>query len=180
MRLNGIRLSGVHRTILYAAFTVLFLSGAAWSLLNIGGDRQSDADVARPLAPILLDIHGAAAMLALLVLGSLIPQHIKWAWSGRMNRVTGTLMLSTQSLLVMSGYALYYAGNEDMRALAHDLHVAIGLGFPIILLWHILEGRRHAASQRTQRFSVHGQQEGLYAVFDQRANKITHRAGRVR
>jgi len=180
MRPNGIKLSGLHRTALYGAFTVLFLTGAAWSVLDDGFAWLGYGGDGNPISPILLDIHGGAAMLALLVLGSLFPQHVKWAWSGGMNRVTGGLMLSTQSLLVLTGYALYYAGDDGVRSVASGLHLAIGLGFPAILLWHIIEGRRRVAARRAQSSAVHGLQEGLYAAFDERALKIKREAERAR
>ncbi|HZS83172.1 MAG TPA: hypothetical protein VFA50_09875 [Stellaceae bacterium] len=149
MRPNGVKLSRLHQAALYGAFAVLFASGLAWSILHDGvpvlggGDGGESA-----IEPLLLSIHGAAAMAALLVLGSLLPQHIKWAWKGRMNRSTGGLMLTTQALLVVTGYALYYAGDDGMRALASRLHLVLGLGFPALLVWHIREGRRRAALQK--------------------------------
>jgi hypothetical protein len=165
---NGIKLSVLHRWTLYAVFAVLFVTGLAWFVLEdvLAGFGYDDGLAAHPIAPLLLSIHGAAAMLALLVLGSLVPQHIKWAWSGRMNRLTGAVLVGTQALFVLSGYALYYAGNENLRAYASDLHLVFGLGFPLILAGHIVEGRR----RRVRASPVHVLQQGLYASFDARAD----------
>jgi len=147
MRPNGIKLSWLHQAALYGAFLVLYFSGVSWYVLHDGLALLGELpeDLSSPLPPFLLQIHGGAAMVALLVLGSLMPQHIKWAWTGKMNRGTGLLMLATQTLLVVTGYALYYAGDEAMRNFASGLHLVIGVGFPLLLLWHILEGRRRAA-----------------------------------
>ena len=150
MRPNGIKLSRRHQMTLYGSFGVLYVTGVAWYVFH--DDRVAalfGSDGWRfSIQPILLQIHGAAAMLALVALGSLVPQHIKWAWKGRMNRSTGGLMISTQALLVLTGYALYYAGGEDLRARASQLHFAIGACFPVLLAWHILEGRRRLSEQR--------------------------------
>lgn len=173
MRPNGIKLSRLHQAVLYGTFAVLFLTGAAWFALNDGLAWLGYDGAGHPLSPFLLAVHGAAAMAALLVLGSLIPQHVKRAWSERRNRFTGGLMFSTQVLLVVTGYALYYAGDEGMRGVADVLHLAIGLGFPLFLVWHVVVGRRRAAARRAQTASVRGQQEGLYAAFDKRASEIT-------
>jgi hypothetical protein len=150
LRPNGIKLSRLHQAVLYGAFLVLWVSGVSWYVLHDGLTWLGELpeDLSSPLPPVLLQIHGGAAMAALLVLGSLTPQHIKWAWTGKMNRGTGLLMLATQALLVVTGYALYYAGDEAMRNFASGLHLAIGAGFPLLLLWHILEGRRRAAMLR--------------------------------
>ncbi|MBV8472441.1 MAG: hypothetical protein JO255_18130 [Alphaproteobacteria bacterium] len=149
MRPNGITLSRRHQMTLYGSFGALYVTGIAWYILH---DDQAApffaSDGGNSIAPILLQIHGAAAMAALLVLGSLVPKHITWAWTGRMNRSSGGLMIATQALLVMTGYALYYAGDERLRADASQLHFAIGACFPALLAWHILEGRRRSSEKR--------------------------------
>jgi len=150
MRPSGISLSRLHRRALYGVFAVLFLTGVAWYLLDngLGVVGVRDSDPSRAIQSMLLKVHGAAAMLALIVLGSLVPYHVKWAWKVGLNRGTGGLMLSTQVLLIVTGYALYYSGDEDVRAFAGNLHLIIGLGFPVILGWHIAEGRRRMQSTR--------------------------------
>jgi hypothetical protein len=149
MRPDGLRLSPLHRATLYGSFAVLTASGMLWALLHdglplIGVSRRAW----HAAEPFLLALHGAAAMLTLLVLGSLAPQHVKWAWKGRLNRSTGALMVVTQTLLVVTGYVLYYAGGEESRVVASDIHIAIGIGVPLILAWHVVEGRRRRRQAR--------------------------------
>lgn len=143
MRPDGVRLSPLHRATLYGTFAVLAASGALWALLH---DGLPFLGIALPAwhgaEPSLLALHGAAAMLMLLVLGSLVPQHVKWSWKGRLNRGTGGSMVATQVLLLVTGYALYYAGGEEARTVASDIHLAVGVGSPLLLLWHIVAGRR--------------------------------------
>src|SRR5690348_9056566 len=132
MRRDGVRLSPLHRATLYGTFGVLAASGALWALLH---DGLPFLGIALPAwhgaEPSLLALHGAAAVVMLLVFGSLAPQHVKWAWKGRLNRGTGGSMAATQALLLVTGYALYYAGGEETRTVASDLHLAIGLGAPL-------------------------------------------------
>ena len=45
-------------------------------------------------------------------------------------------------LLTLTGYALYYAGDERIRPVISVLHWGLGLVLPAALLWHILLGRR--------------------------------------
>ena len=184
MRPNGIKLSDLHRWMLYTVFAVLFITGVAWFVLHdaLAWFGYDEGLSPHPIAPLLLSVHGGAAMLALLVLGSLVPQHMKWAWKGRMNRLTGGLMLGTQALFIITGCALYYAGDDTVRAFASDLHLVLGLGFPLVLIGHIVEGRRRRAAMRTRISPVHALQQGLYASFDARASEIAsgveRRAGR--
>jgi len=80
-------------------------------------------------------------MAALLLFGTLLPLHIRRGWRARVNRGTGVVMVAAFCLLIATGYGLYYAGGEQLRratALAHD---ALGLGLPLLLVWHIVRGR---------------------------------------
>ena len=143
---SSFSLSRLHRIVLHGAFAVLFVSGVAWAVLSgelTWPGYRGELERAE-IVPWLLDIHGAAAIAALLVLGSLVPQHIKWAWKGQLNRLTGSLMIGTQTLLVGTGYGLYYAGDDMMRTLSQTLHLALGLAFPLLILGHIVNAARPA------------------------------------
>jgi hypothetical protein len=175
MRPDGIKLPAWQRWTVYLAFGVLFVTGVAWSLLHDGLPRLGyEALSELAVVPLLLDIHGAAAMAALLVLGSLLPQHIKWAWSGRLNRFTGGLILATQGLFIATGYALYYVGDETLRAYASDLHLLLGLGLPLVLVGHIVVGRRQRAALLALS-SAAAMQEEYYANFTTRATDMARK-----
>jgi hypothetical protein len=45
-------------------------------------------------------------------------------------------------VLTITGYGLYYAGGEGLRAWTSWIHLAIGMVLPILLLIHILLGKR--------------------------------------
>ena len=143
MRPDGLRLSGRHRAWLHGTFAVLFFSGAIWWVLH----RWFQVDNGFGPQPHaaqrwLIPLHGAAAMLALVVVGTLIPLHIKRGWRARLNRLNGLTLITFVCILTASGYALYYSGSEMLRANASAVHVGLGLAFPVMLLWHILSGRR--------------------------------------
>ena len=179
MRPDGIKLSRLHRWTFYVAFALLFVTGVTWSVVHDGLPWLGfDDGLSRnSMVPLLLDVHGAAAMAALLAIGSLVPQHIAWAWKGRLNRLTGGLILGTQALFIGTGYALYYAGDEALRSFASDLHLILGLGFPLVLIGHIVEGRRRRASLRARASPVHSLQDGLYAALDTRATEPARKRG---
>lgn len=49
-------------------------------------------------------------------------------------------MVAILLLLTISGYALYYS-DEASRLIISALHWIIGLGAPVVLIWHIVTGR---------------------------------------
>jgi hypothetical protein len=89
-----------------------------------------------------MKIHGAAAMAILVLIGMLLSGHVRFAWRARRNRANGSVFLSAFAVLTITGYGLYYAGSEKLRAWTSWIHLAVGLALPILLLIHILLGRR--------------------------------------
>jgi hypothetical protein len=127
---------------LYAAFAVLFASGVVWLIADAEMDSPN-GDFWQGLSAKMLMIHGGMAMAVLVMLGALIPIHMQRAWRGRLNRITGTVMATLNGALVVTAFGLYYAGSDTLRSWTSDLHIAAGLGFPLVLLIHILMGRRN-------------------------------------
>ncbi len=87
---------------------------------------------------VLLKFHGAAAMAFLVVFGTLIPTHIKKGIAAKKNRISGGLLIGFFSALIVTGYLLYYAGNEDVRAFSSQFHIYLGLASVVILVPHVL------------------------------------------
>lgn len=143
MRPDGMRLSVRHRAWLHTTFTVLFLSGAAWWVLQRWFPVATEfGPQPHPAQHWLIRLHGAAAMLALVIVGSLIPHHMKRAWRAHLNRRNGVMLIAVIAALTLTGYGLYYAGSESLRAAVSFAHLLFGLIFPLALLWHIVRGRR--------------------------------------
>lgn len=143
MQRNGIRLGSSHRAWLFGAFATAFISGVAWSVLHRWFQMDGDFGLApHPAERWLIRLHGAAAMVTLVLLGSLLTLHVKRAWLAGRNRRSGTLLLALNALLALSGYALYYSGGETLRALASNAHLALGLVLPALLVAHIALGQR--------------------------------------
>src|SRR6516165_12761889 len=55
-------------------------------------------------------------------------------------------------ILSVTGYGLYYAGGESLRAWTSWIHLAVGLALPLLLILHIWLGKRKrpAASLRNR------------------------------
>ena len=135
------RLSLSFRYAVYAAIAVLMLTGAAWLVAdwqkNIAGD-----EIWQQFAATMLMVHGGVAMLALLLLGALIPVHLLRAWRSRRNRISGTIMASLIAILIVTAFGLYYLGSEVVRPWTSWIHLATGFGFSLALPFHIWLGRR--------------------------------------
>ncbi|MEO7597598.1 MAG: hypothetical protein ABIV50_01610 [Opitutus sp.] len=139
---NPLRFGRRLRRWFYTVFAVLFLSGVIWLALSLTqAASESDSEV-RAAQPALMKIHGAAAMASIFLLGVILPLHIRRGWKSGRNRTTGSVMIGLCAVLILSGYALYYAGGEQARHASALLHDGLGLLLPTTLLWHIIVGRR--------------------------------------
>ncbi len=139
------RLTSGHRRWVYWSAAVLFASGALWLVFHYFLQRDGQFGPApHPLEQWWLRLHGGAAMLALLVVGSLLPVHVRRGWHHRRNLPLGIALSSVVLLLTLSGYALYYFGSEDARPWISLFHWGIGIAGPLVLVWHIASGRSAA------------------------------------
>ena len=134
------RLTAAHRRWTYAIFASLAGSGALWLVARYV--LQAPDDAPNPLAVWLMRIHGAIAMLALMLIGTLVTAHVLPALRRRCNRWTGASLIAAVVVLTLTGYALFYAGNEWARSLASITHWVIGLVAVPALALHIWIGRR--------------------------------------
>jgi cbb3-type cytochrome oxidase subunit 3 len=125
---------------LYAVLALVFLSGVAWAYWNYFVTSPGDFEMAAKAWA--MKVHGAAAMAVLVLIGMLLNAHVRFAWRARRNRANGSVFLSAFAVLIVTGYGLYYAGGERLRAWTSWIHLAIGLVLPILLLIHIFLGRR--------------------------------------
>ena len=96
------------------------------------------------IAANLLMVHGGAAMATLLLLGALVPLHVQRAWRAGKNRAAGVAMVTLNAVLIVTAFGLYYSGSETLRPWMSDVHLWVGLAFPLLLLIHVVLGRRSA------------------------------------
>ena len=130
--------------------SVLFVSGALW-LLTDRLKHTAAGEMWSRMSASLLMLHGAAAMLMLVLFGSLMPFHVRVGWRRKRNRITGTVMLATNAALIVTAFGVYYAGAESARDWASDLHIGVGLALPVLLAVHIVRGRRHRHAVEIER-----------------------------
>jgi hypothetical protein len=127
---------------IYALFTTLFASGAVWLVADALRDGDG-GEAWQTVAANLLMIHGGASMVALVLLGALYPLHMRLGWRANRNRVSGSLMVTINGLLILTAFGLYYFGSDVLRAWTGYVHIAVGLALPALAGLHILLGRHN-------------------------------------
>jgi hypothetical protein len=136
-----LRLDPVFRCAFYATAGALLATGAAWLVADRLKDA-ADGEFWQQAAATLLMLHGGSAMIALMMLGALVPAHMRYGWRAAKNRVTGIAMCTANIVLIVTAFGLYYLGSETLRAWMSDLHTALGFAAPALLVGHIWWGRR--------------------------------------
>lgn len=140
MRRNSAKLSDRHKVWLYAITILIYVSGAVWAYFHyfVG----SLGELSHPAESWSLELHGATAMAMLVIFGTLLPTHVRFAWHSKRNRPNGITLISVFSFLILTGYGLYYFGDERLRSWTSWLHLVVGLALPLALVLHIRSGRR--------------------------------------
>jgi uncharacterized membrane protein len=129
----------------YAVALAVLVTGVAWIALHAAPRNFLDQALSRQLQSQLLKLHGAAAMLALISFGGLLAAHVLPALKRPENRNAGITLLACAGILTLTGWGLYYVGDEELRGWASDLHVVIGVAAPLICAWHLSYRKRGAA-----------------------------------
>jgi hypothetical protein len=85
--------------------------------------------------------HEIASYFFALLFGAVIPIHIKAGWKSNRNKISGSLMVTVMSLLLISGLFLYYgADTRDAASLG-----SLGgnrCGLVLLFPFHFISDRR--------------------------------------
>lgn len=131
------RLRAWQRRWTYGALLVVFLTGLILFLLMEYGQVEGDfGPRPHPWQGSVLAWHGGAAMLWLIALGTLA-EHVRAGWKAGQARLSGSLQLLAHGVLALTGFALYYVGDETWQARSRTLHLWIGLAVPALLVAHL-------------------------------------------
>lgn len=134
---------------LYVVGIGVWLSGGLWLLFHYFFEEQGDfGPKTHPLEPWWLKMHGAFAFASIWIFGMLWAVHITRTWRGRRRRWSGGILTGIFAWLVVSGYLLYYIGDDRARALVSLLHWSIGLASPVSFGAHRVRVRRRRSRQR--------------------------------
>ncbi|HEY8241628.1 MAG TPA: hypothetical protein VIH35_09285 [Kiritimatiellia bacterium] len=132
--------------LVYSGVALMVGSGIGWLLLDSFGQQDGEFGPEKhPAQFYLIRFHGALAMGMMMIFGGLLATHVRHYWRKIERRTTGVILIATWTLLMASAYALYYAGGESLRAVAHWTHIVLGLGLPIWLVVHVWKTRGEEA-----------------------------------
>ena len=158
---------------LYGVLAISWVSGISYYVLSrwlqIEGEFGPEK---HPWQFPILKIHGAAAFLMLMAIGTLLTNHVPAAWRTQRSRKLGLTLATGVSLMAVSAWCLYYAANEQWRPLIGNVHALIGVSLPFVLALHIWNGRRTGITRASPTGSSHGQSSGsLQGSADRKAGK---------
>jgi hypothetical protein len=140
-----VRLGESARRALYTMIAALVGSGVWWLCVHYAGNVFAVAPDELHRAgqeSLALKVHGATAFATLLALGAMSAHHVRRGWGLKRNRVSGSVVIAEFTLLIATGYALYYLVSDDTHAPVSVLHWALGLALAPMLIAHIVVGRR--------------------------------------
>src|SRR5262249_20618102 len=121
-------------------------TGAVWLIADLLKDPEGE--MWQMIAADMLMLHGMTAMIALIVIGAMMPLHIQRAWRAGKNRASGVVMIGVNAVLVATAWGLYYAGSDLLRTFVADVHIIVGLALPALVVAHVVLGRRSRAIRR--------------------------------
>ena len=120
----------------------VWISGAAWLMVHYWLEPEDAAGLpGSPAGPWWLKIHGAFAFLAIWTGGLVWGLHVVKAWHRRRHRWSGGIVIGSLLLLIVSGYLLYYVGEDHVRHGISLLHWILGLLIPLAYITHRLAKR---------------------------------------
>lgn len=149
-RRPAVRLSRRHERLVVSVALLVASTGLCWLVVHYLVARPDEFGVVHdPREPWLLRLHGAASMAALFFLGSLAREHALAAWHMHRHRLSGGVLILACTLLVMTGYALYYVTSDLLRPVISVLHWGIGLAAVPAFVLHHAVGRLRRERRRS-------------------------------
>ena len=129
------------KTAVYITASIVGVSGLLWFILHdVLAENLDD------LTHLSLMLHGVSAYALLVLIGSLLPVHVRWGWLRRRNLLTGLIVTATMAILTVTALVLYY-GSEEIQVPGKWVHLAFGLGSFVVFPAHAFMGlkKRHPA-----------------------------------
>ena len=135
------RIGAIQRRTLYAIALGVLLSGLLWLLLDWLPVLLDSDWAALAVKQWALRAHGAAAMAMLVAIGGLLPTHVAAGWALRRERPIGVANVAGAAVLAATGWGLYYAGNETLRARVSVAHWMVGIAAAVVLVCHVTRAK---------------------------------------
>jgi hypothetical protein len=143
-----------YRYLFYSFLSLSVFSGSGfWLLRNFAMVKGDFGPESHFLQYPFLQLHGFAAFMMLMALGSIFTSHVSKTWPLGKAKKSGVTLMSFIIFSLLSAYSLYYLVSEDWHVLLGNSHAIVGLLLPTLLFFHIKMARksRHKKKQHTYR-----------------------------
>ena len=131
-----------HKRSLYLVVGFLWLTGMIWLYFQYVAQARDEFGLqTNPNQILALKIHGALGMAFLIVLGSII-YHMIPGWQQKRQRLSGASLVTICTILILSGWGLYYLGEEHWRHWASLIHSVLGVLLPAFILFHVWNAQK--------------------------------------
>jgi len=139
------RMPPLQRAAVYSVLGALWLSGCWWLCLDqFFAARGQFGVTPHPWEPAVLLLHGVIAILSMYLLGWISAQHVLRWWPRRLRRLSGGALAAFLALLAVSGFALYFVGDDRWQHAAALTHDVLGLAVTASGIQHGFFARRIA------------------------------------
>lgn len=125
----------------FLSFSVFSGSGF-WLLRNFAMVEGDFGPESHFLQYPFLQLHGFAAFMMLMALGSIFTSHVSKTWSLGKAKKSGITLMSFIIFSLLSAYSLYYLVGKDWHTLLGNSHAVVGLLLPTLLILHIKIARK--------------------------------------
>lgn len=143
MKRIALRFPRPFKLALWGAFCLSWITGVSWFVLHrwfrVEGEFGEEHSAWEPL---LMKIHGGAAMLMMIYFGYLLASHVPVGLRSRRNRALGLALLSALGFMIVTAYGLYYIGGEGFHSVISWAHLGVGFCLPFLLALHIVAGHK--------------------------------------
>ncbi len=147
-----VRMPRAQKLTLFVVLLTSWSTGIAFFVLNRWFEVEGDFGLEKhPWQTNILKIHGGSAFLMMMAFGFLLSGHVTAGWKTKRLRIQGSTLVVAHGFLILSAYALYYAGGETFRRVVSYAHASVGVLYPCLLVWHLRAGRVRRRSRSTPR-----------------------------
>jgi hypothetical protein len=134
---------------IHGAGLLCLVSGVLWLLFHHFMSVEGEfGPAAHPLERTWIVVHGAAAVLAAWVLGLIWMGHVRRGLGFGRRLPSGLGLVLLVGFLMLSGWGLYYIGDDRWRGWTGTAHWVVGLLAAVILIAHSGFGRPRANDGR--------------------------------
>lgn len=146
-KFRSVRLAPARLRAFYVIAVAVWVTGGLWLFFHYFLTKQGEfGPQSNPLESWWLKLHGAFAFAATWFFGLLWGTHITVAWPFPRRRRSGSVLTAVVFWVIVSGYLLYYVGNDTARSFISVSHWVVGLACPLLYWVHRMKKRSRKSS----------------------------------